>query len=234
MVRANQHSHWMKFGPRLDILGVFALWYRIGRRSEGHGEVWTKRTNDFKDGQPAAIEASLAVIQEASRYLRPLLGQCLPAPLTQDIAPEQTLFIPALSSQETISRPESKLARFAAAAAAGYGAGTSAQILRKNRHDSLSRTGANAARRAEILSDANYQAAQVDARYIVIVDDVSTTGQTLTAIAAAVKASNPGARVFAVVLAKQESLDFLPYETAEAANAGVPEDLDRIWRQNAP
>jgi adenine/guanine phosphoribosyltransferase-like PRPP-binding protein len=66
------------------------------------------------------------------------------------------------------------------------------------------------------------------------VDDVLTTGQTLTAIAAAVKASNPNVRVFAVVLAKQESLDFLPFETAEEANARVPVGLDRIWRQHAP
>ena len=65
-------------------------------------------------------------------------------------------------------------------------------------------------------------------------DDISTTGQTLTAIAAAVKASNPNVRVFAVVLAKQESLDFLSFETAEEANARVPAGLDRIWRQHAP
>ena len=234
MVLANQTNYWMRIGPRPNVDGIFALWYRIGRRSEDHGEIWTRRTNEFKDGQPAAVTAGVAVIREASQHLRPLLGSSLPAPPLQDVAPELTLFIPALGHEETASQPQNKLSRFAAAAAAGYGANMSWQLLSKNPHDSLSRTGANAARRVEILTEANYQATKVDARYLVVVDDVSTTGQTLSTIAAAVKTSNPTVRVFAIVLAKQESLEYLSSATAEEANARVPLSLDQIWRQHAP
>ena len=234
MVQANQPNYWMSIGQCNDVEGIFALWYRIGSRSEEQTEVWTRRTYDFKDGQPAAIRAGLAVIREACSHLRPLLEGSLPSPPIHKITPRQTLFVPALASQETISSIQSKLARLAAAAADGYGARMSCEILRKRRHDSLSRTRANASTRSQILLNANYQASVVNAKYIVVVDDVSTTGHTLSTIATAIKASNPNARVFGIVLAKQESLDWLPFETAESANARVPLSLEEIWRLHEP
>ena len=233
MTQSKGTNHWMKLDHLQNVDGSFALWFRIGRRSDEHKEVWTSRTNDFKDGQPAAIAAALAVIQEASRHLRPLLRRCLLPTSKEDVSPEETLFIPALSSWQTISHSESQLARLAASAAAGYGARTSYEILRKTPHASLSRTGANAVQREEIVTNANYRSAKVNARNVVIVDDVSTSGSTLSAIATAVKASNHDVRVFCIVLAKQESLDFLPFETAEEANARVSHKLDQIWREYA-
>ena len=233
MVQINQPNYWMGIGRRRDVEGVFALWYRIGSSSVEQTETWTRRTNGFKGGQPAAISAGLAVIREASRHLRPLLEDSLPTPPIHGIAPGQTLFVPALTSQETVSSFQSKLARLAAAAAAGYGASMSCEILRKDRHASLSRTRANWDQRREILINANYQASVVDANHIVVVDDVLTTGQTLSTIATAIKASNPNASVFGIVLAKQESLSYLPFETAECANARVPLSLDKIWRSHA-
>ncbi len=224
----------MSIGQCHDVEGIFALWYRIGSRSVEQTETWTRRINEFKDGQPAAIKAGLAVIREASRHLGPLLEENLPTPPVHGIVPGQALFVPALTSQETVSSPQSNLARLAAAAAAGYGARMSCEILRKSRHDSLSRTRARAAERTEILLNANYRASVVDEDYIIVVDDVSTTGQTLSTIATAIHASNPNARVFGIVLAKQESLRYLPFETAERANARVPLILDKIWRSHAP
>lgn len=233
MVQADHSDYWMRIGNPQDVDGIFALWYRIGHRSEEQGEIWTRRTNHFKDGQPAAIRASLAVIREASSHLGPLLGKSLRTPHGRGIAPEQTLFIPALTSEETASYPQGKLTKLAAAAAAGYGTRMSSGVLRKGRHESLSRKRANAAQRREILGNAGYRAARVDSKYIVVVDDVSTTGQTLSTIATAIKASNVNATVFGIVLAKQESLDYLPFESAECANARVPGRLDQIWKSHA-
>lgn len=234
MVQANQPNYWMTIRQPHGVERIFALWYRIGNRSAEQTETWTRRTNDFKDGQAAAIRAGLAVIHEASRHLGSLLEESLPTPPVHRIVPGQTLFVPALTSQETVSSPQSNLARLAAAAAAGYGARMSCEILRKGRHDSLSRTRASAVERREILLNANYRASVVDEDYIVVVDDVSTTGQTLSTIATAIHASNPNARVFGIVLAKQESLSYLRFETAERANARVPLRLDKIWRLHAP
>ncbi len=207
---------WMAF-PYLDenagLTRSFTIGYRI---TDNSTEYWTARFNRFKAKNRGAVVGAVTMMEEAVPQLVVGLG----------LNVSRTIFVPALSSGETVASEKDVLPVLARRCAKAAGADFMHDAITKQAHQPIHGIYA-AAERGAVLDNAEYKASNIDAHNILVFDDFITTGDTLSHIAQSILESNAGARVYGVALGKTERLSWDP----NVSNAHVPQEWDALWEQ---
>lgn len=188
-----------------QIDGAFVLGYRI---TGGGTNDWSARFNRFKFGNQRSRVAGIAVMQAALGVLMRRLFA------SSGIAAHEVTFVPALGSAETTANPAGPISNLVRACASVFGNPVSINLLSKRPHERLHSPGRTADARAKIIRNAGYQATRVQARAVLVFDDFITRGDTLGAIANAIKATNPKVSVYGVAFAQNQGIDFIDAATA--------------------
>ncbi len=208
---------------REHLKAVSCFGYRTGWHSSDR---WIGRINGFKYGKRGHVRKAEATLRAAAPSLFRHIG----------IGPKGTAVIPVLGSQETSATPNSNNSRLAKAIAEGAGARFVLDCLTKKKHPSLHRSRGGRVKRGEILEMANYRATELSCKNAVIVDDILTTGTTMSTIAEAISKSSPETSIYGFALGRHFSEHYLPEgihsmeEALEKANAKIPSIFDKIWR----
>ncbi|MGP8438928.1 hypothetical protein ACT2FY_27090 [Paraburkholderia fungorum] len=193
--------------------GAFTIAYRI---TDDGGDPWTARFNRFKAKDKEARLGGGQVFATAVPALMQAIGA----------NPADSIFIPALSSSETVCTEKGFVSRLAKWTAAATGALYAPGVLRKQEHRPIHGIYDAGSRSAE-LDKAAYVSAPVGRTTVFIFDDLITRGGTLSRIAQAVRAANPGVlRVYGVALGKTERRAYWGTLT----NDHVPPEQDRQWK----
>ncbi|TSB01619.1 hypothetical protein [Sphingorhabdus contaminans] len=216
MIQYNTVAGWMEF-PYLTVshglTATYAIAYKLKDRN---GEHWTARFSRFKEKRNIAEWGAATVLYKA-----------VPA-LIEHLAVDvnRTIFLPALSSGETLADPNRAIPWIAKECARVCGAGYSDTSLSKNPHQKI-HTIYNADGRTAELDKANYRAATMPADTFFVFDDIVTRGDTLSRIALAIHAANPNSTVYGIALAKSESVGYCP----NPDNNQVPTLWNNLWEQ---
>ena len=153
----NSFHDWMAF-DRLDegdgLTRAFAIGYRL---SDDRADPWTRRFNGFKDKRLAALRGGAEVIGSAVPGLVRGLG----------LDAANTVFVPALSSGETVASENGVLWRLTHYCAAMAQVGFVGDAITKRAHERLHRYS-NADRRREILDGAEFRSGRIGAENIVV------------------------------------------------------------------
>ena len=186
---------WMHFrhldgGGDLD--GAYTVGYRI---TDDGADPWTARFNRFKAKEATAFVGGAHALSGGMPALLNSLG----------VDPKDAVIVPALGSAETKATADGQLAKLAGRIGKVTGASVETDVLSKQPHSPIHGIFDAGSREAE-LDKARYAATRfkTKAKNVFIVDDMITRGSTLSRIAAAIKASNPGVKVYGVALAKTE------------------------------
>lgn len=204
----------------LDVAGALDTAYTVGYRLlDTSGELWTDRFLRFKEGQPGAIQAGIELMARMAKKM-----------LAKDrISSNDVTFVPALTSSEASAASAGTLSRAARAMAEATNASFDAGLLTKEPHDSLHSQSSSKQERQQIVDQAGFACDILATSYVVVVDDLITTGSTLQAWADAIFVSNPSCTIVAMALAKNERQSYIP----EASNDHLGRKLDTIWRNHS-
>ena len=220
MPRWNAFHDWMAF----DILDeghgltrAFTIGYRL---TDDRADPWTRRFNGFKDKRLAALRGGAEVMGSAVPSLVRGLG----------LDAANTVFVPALSSGETVASENGVLWRLTHYCAAMAQVGFVGDAITKRAHERLHRYS-NVDRRREILDGAEFRSGRIGAVNIVAFDDFITRGATMSHIAQAILAANRGVRIYGVALGKTERRSYWQRFDVEISNAHVPQRWERIWNE---
>ncbi len=195
---------------------AFTIGYRI---TDDPTDPWTSRFNAFKNLERNALRGGDAMMREAVAELIAGIG----------LDASRTVFLPSLSSGETVASPHGVLGRLAKRCAAGVGAKFASDRITKKAHEKL-HLHSDAAKRRAILSNADFRAQGIHADNVVIVDDFITRGDTMSHVAQAIRKRNSGLRIYAVALGKTERRQYWRERFgAELSNEHVPLRWRRIW-----
>ena len=172
-----------------------------------------------KDGHRTAIEAAKAVLAVA-------IPQLLQDSQTDR---EDVTFTPVVRSKERTAPPSGPLAILAQHCAAQWGGQFALNLLSKDPHESLHWPRKTVSERIEILEAANFASSEVGTPRVIIVDDLITSGLTLSYSAGAIKTKNPEVKVFGLALGKHENLWNLEDNLRESPNRHIPAEWNQIW-----
>lgn len=210
-------GEWMHFphldGAGADLDGAYTIGYRI---TDDGADPWTARFNRFKAKDPAAFVGGARALSAGMPALLKSLG----------VDPANAVIIPALGSGETSAAADGQLAKMAARAAKVAGTQVEVGALSKQAHKPIHGIF-NAAERDAELDKAAYVASKLKAKNVFVVDDLVTRGSTLSRIATAIKASNPGVNVYGVALGKTDRRSFW----GNLDNNHVAKAWDDRWQQ---
>ncbi len=199
--------------------------YRLtGRNYDGLNR-WSERFSRFKFGPRQSQEAGIAVIQAT---IGSLMKQLLAG---SNVLMEEVTFVPALGSGETTANPNGRIASLTTAGANVFGNLYRLDLLTKKPHERLHRPGRTADQREEIIRNAEYRAGSVTARVVFVFDDFITRGDTLGAIANAIKHTNPNLRVYGVALAQNQGVEYFDTDPDTVNDHLLPE-LANLWDQH--
>jgi phosphoribosylpyrophosphate synthetase len=217
--RFEPFADWMYF-PHLDALdasvsGVYTMAWRLTDKSS---DPWTHRIQQFKDRNVAAVVG-------ARRALATALLNLIEAKRWN---PSFTALTVALSSPDTDQVPEKPLPATGRRCAHHLGFHWDPALLKKRPHRSLHSLGSAAERGAE-LQKANYRATTLpeDIRRVLLLDDVVTRGETMSAIANAIKEASPHVKVIGIALGKSERQSYAEKFGYMISNDHVP----ALWAQ---
>ena len=214
-----QDHQWMRF-PRLDeCTGLNASFTIAYRFTDDRNEEWTKRFNQLKGQHRSAGDYAKRLMAGAfSDLIRRL-----------NIDPDQTAIIPCIASSETSASPTRTVSSIARHCADQSGIRFIDCAVTKKTHPPISSIK-SADERKLIISNANYSAAQIDARHVIIFDDFITRGDTLSAVASAIRQTNDIDSVYGVALGKNESADYWERNyDLKVSNDHVPIDWLMQW-----
>lgn len=214
-INQNWIHTWLPARSLID--GAYVLGYRV---TGGERDAWSERFNRFKFGPPRSRTAGIAVMQAT---MGSLMRQLFAG---KNVRPQDVTFAPALGSHERTANANGRISSLALACAGVFGSPFRLNLLSKQPHDSLHRSRGNADVRAEIIRNAEYRADAVAAHAVVVFDDFITRGNTLGAIANAIKATNPTVRVYGVAFAKNQGVDYID---AATANDHLLPELADLW-----
>ena len=188
-------------------LSLITVGFRITDRPN---EKWTRRFNQFKYGEPAAIRA-------ATRTFCAAVEDFLPP------GNPRVVVVSAISSGHMVAESRTPASTLASALARSRGWEWRPWNITKYPHPSLTRTASAAERDATV--DGVYLATAFGGEpgLVIVVDDFCTRGATLADIARAVRESNPGWKVQGASLAKAERA---AYWKGELTNAHIPDEMD--------
>ena len=208
------HFSQLDYGHPVD--GAFTIGYRL---LDDQGECWSRRFLGAKDGFKPSLDAARAVLSAAIPQL--ISGYRWDG---RDLT-----FTPAVRSRERIPSPTGPLSILAQHCATQSGGQFAPQLLNKDPHESLHRPPKSVPDRSAILEAANFSAGNVSTPRVIIVDDLITSGLTLSYSAMAMKARNPGIRVYGLALGKHEYLHNLADDLKESPNRHIPAEWDQLW-----
>jgi len=214
MITWMARNGWMGF-PRLSVNsglgGTFTLAYKL---TDNPTETWTSRFIRFKVGQPQASVGGARLFYEAFPALFDSFG----------LRGRDCVFVSALSSTETVADRGRLIPHIAIELADLVGAHEAVGSISKQRHGKIHNLYRADARDAE-LDKAQYVSQRLPARNVFVLDDFVTRGGTLSKVAEAVHAANPGSAVYGVALAKTERVAWCSNPT----NSHVPERWGKVW-----
>jgi len=215
----NPFHGWMAF-RYLDVNAGLTRSFTIGYRLTDDGaDEWTARFNRFKAKKRPAIGGGVNMMTTTVPLLVRRLG----------LDPSRTVFIPALSSSETIASERGVLSVMARACAEAAGTAFAPDAITKNAHQPLHNVY-NADRRREILDEAEYKSERIRAENILIFDDFITRGDTLSHIAQAIHEANRRVSVYGVALGKTERCSYHRERFGvEISNDHVPAMWAALW-----
>ena len=148
-----------------------------------------------------------------------------------DLDTSRTIFVPALSSGETVASKSGRIPVLARQCAEAVGASFVRDAIKKQAHEPIHDVRGAGGRRA-VLDKAGYAADGIAARNILVFDDFITRGDTLSHIAQAILMSNPRATVYGVALGKTERRDYHRIRFGiEISNDHVPHKWNTLWVQ---
>ncbi len=207
---------WMRF-PRLDdgagLTSAFTLAFKI---TDDPLELWSERFARFKNKDGPAYFGAAAVLQPAVDQLLAHLGLDM----------NDTVFVCALSSGETEADPHRMVPHIASLCGGFAGARVELGAVSKHAHRRIHDLGGAAARGAE-LDAAAYTVAKLCARNVIVFDDFITRGGTMSRVARAAIATNPGVAVYGVALGKTERRSWF----RSISNDHVSQEWDALWRK---
>ena len=210
-------GEWMHFphldGAGADLDGAYTIGYRI---TDDGADPWTARFNRFKAKDPAAFVGGAHALSAGMPALLKSLG----------VDSKDAVIVPALGSAETKAAADGQLAKLAGRVAKTTGAQVEVGALSKQVHKPIHGIF-NAAERDAELENAGYAASKLKAKNVFVVDDLVTRGSTLSRIATAIKAANPGVKVYGVALAKTDRRSFW----GSLDNNHVVKAWDDRWQQ---
>lgn len=213
MIRWAVRNDWMEF-PRLSVnTGLdrtFTLAYKLTDKPQ---EIWSERFSRFKVADRKASVGAARLFYDAFPPMFASLG----------LRPRDCVFVSVLSSSETRADPNRAIPFIAAELAKLVDAREAIDALTKQRHGKIHLQPANG-RDAE-LAKAQYVSGRLPVRNVFVFDDFVTRGSTLSKVAEAVHAANPGSTVYGVALAKNERVSYC--YTNE--NDHVPARWNKIW-----
>ena len=204
----------LDFGSGVD--QSFAIGYRF---LDDRDEMWTRRFFRFKTGQLDSVKAGLNVLGVATPIILSELSLTGPS----------VTFVPALASRETVASEKRILSKIGQWCANQCGSEFSLQLLSKKAHDSLHGKSRTIDERADILSSAEYTAGVVSTPNVFVLDDLITSGLTLSTIATAIKARNPSIKVYGLALAKNAYREYLVNTNQNSTNDHIPAEWEQLW-----
>ena len=142
------------------------------------------------------------------------------------------VFVPALSSRETVASEDGvlwKLTRYCARAAR---ANFDGDAISKKAHEPLHKFF-KAERRREILDEADFVSRRIKgADSVLVFDDLITTGNTLSHIANSILDANPRVSVYGVALGMTERQSYHRERFGrELTNNHVPARWEKAWKE---
>lgn len=212
---------WMAF-RYLDVNAGLAGSYTIGYRLTDDGaDDWTARFNRFKAKNQGAFRGGVNLMKTAVPILLKQLG----------LNASRTVFVPALSSSETVASEKGILSAMtrlcAEAAKTGFVLDTITKKPHKPLHDVY-----DAGRRREILDEAEYKSGRIKTENIFVFDDFITRGDTLSHVAQAIHEANQGVSVYGIGLGKTERRSYHRDRfSAEISNDHVPTEWETLWEK---
>lgn len=212
---------WMELSLDVNIglVSSFAIAYRFTDDYDAQDQ-WTNRFKRFKQKEKSAIYGAANLMKTAAPILVNYLG----------LDKSKTVFIPALSSSETVASEKGLLSIMARGCAKVANVGFVRDAITKEAHNPLHSSG-NKDERRKILDEANYKSVRIEAENILIFDDFITRGETLSHIARAIHEANSGIRVYGVCLGKNERRSYLRQYGIEISNDRIPEKWNDLWKQ---
>ena len=186
---------------------AFTIGYRF---TDDRADPWTCRFNRFKAQKRGALRGGAAVMRYAVPGLVSGLG----------LDASKTVFVPALSSGETVASDKGVLWRVTKYCAQFAGAGFAGDAITKK-----------ALVRLLHRYEAGFKSDRIGANNILIFDDSITRGSTISHIALAILDSNRRVTIYGVALGKTERRSYHRRFDVELSNAHVPQRWDRIWRK---
>ena len=210
---------WMAFDALSEDDGLtraFTIGYRF---TDDRDDPWTARFNAFKHQEQGALRGAAAVMRDAVPALVRGLG----------LDTSNTVFIPALSSRETVASPQGILWRLTMYSARCAKAGFAGDRITKKVHERL-HLHTDATERRAILAAADFRSKEVQADSVVILDDFITRGATMSHIARAILKRSRALKVYAVALGKTERRSYCRERFGvEPSNEHVPPQWERNW-----
>ena len=214
---------WMAFDNLNQGFGLTRA-FTIGFRfTDDSSEEWTERFNRFKRKRLKALRGGAVLMASAvPRLVRRL-----------ELDTSRTVFIPALSSCETVASEDGVLAKLTHYCAQVTNARFIGDAVTKQEHAPL-HNYTRADRRREILDAAEFRSQRIrKADNCLVFDDFITTGDTLSHIAQAILEANPHVSVYGVGLGKTERLRYHREMFGhELSNDHVPTKWERKWKES--
>ncbi|MYC38331.1 MAG: phosphoribosyltransferase [Chloroflexi bacterium] len=192
-------------------LSLITVGFRITDRPN---EKWTRRFNQFKYGEPAAIRAATRTF-------------CAAFDLFSFDWDPRVVVVSSVSSGQNIVQHDTPASILASALAESRGWEWLPHHVTKDRHPRI--TGIPSAAKRDATVDGVYLSTPIGGEpgLVIVVDDFCTRGATLADIARAVRESNPGWKIQGASLAKAERA---AYWKGELTNAHIHDSLDATWR----
>ena len=222
MAKARVDGGWLTysqldFGHPID--GAFAIGYRL---IDNQNERWSRRFRRVKDGIPSSRKAAQAVLGVA---IAELMGA-----LQWD--GKDVTFTPAVRSKETTASTSGTLSILAQHCASQCNGRFLSQLLSKQPHESLHVPPKKVPERRAILEAASFTASNVNTPYVIVVDDLITSGLTLSYSARAIKNQNPQTKVYGLALGKHEYLSNFDDADKASPNDHIPAKWAQLWQMH--
>lgn len=207
----------LDYGHPID--GAFAIGYRL---LDDQNELWSRRFLRVKDGVRASRDAAQAVLTVAIPELMAVLAW----------GGKDVTFTPAVRSRERTASTSGTLSILAGHCATRCDGVFLPQLLSKEPHESLHYPRKTVPERRAILEAANFTAGDVSTPNVIVVDDLITSGLTLSFSSKAIKNQNPRARVYGLALGKHEYLGNLEEDEQSHPNDHIPSEWAQLWQMH--
>ena len=206
------------FFPRLDGSGTAIPVYSIGWRIVDHPDAWTKRFQEFKQGNVDAINGAKLLLPRAVFEL--VKAKSLNA--------KKTGLVTALSSSRTLSDINSPLFKAGEYVCSRLGFQWLPDLYNKKTHRSLHSIPSADKRDKEVAN--KYSCGTIpDVDTIIILDDFVTRGSTMAEMARALHAQKPNVKILGFALGKNERYSYAIQSGVLVTNLHIPRDWTELW-----